>query len=98
MLPERRHEVSRLEAFSDAFAYNKRAALHLTPLEIFDVKAHAGHHLVRASVGLVALAVAVGGPLVLAPLSPTCFALMGPGHWWFGNQVEKRRRALNPTA
>lgn len=79
-------------------AYNRRAALHLTPLEIFDVKAHAGHHLVSASVGLVVLAVAVGGPLALAPVSPTCFALMGPGHWWFGNLVEKRRLALRlPT-
>ena len=79
-------------------AYTKRDALDLTPHEVFDVKSYAGHHLVSASVGLVAMAVAVVGPLALAPLSPTCFALMGPGHWWFGNRVEKRRRALRSHA
>jgi hypothetical protein len=75
-------------------AYTRRGALDLTPQEVFDVKSFAGHHLVSASVGLVAMAVAVVGPLTLAPLSPMCFALMGPGHWWFGNRVEKRRRAI----
>jgi uncharacterized membrane protein len=75
-------------------AYNRRAALDLTPLDVFDVKAFTGHHLVSASVGLLAVAVAVGAPLTFAPLSPACFALMGPIHWWFGNRVEKRRRAL----
>jgi hypothetical protein len=78
-------------------AYNRRAALDLTPLEVFDVKAFTGHHIVSASVGLVALAVAVAAPLMFAPLSPTCFALMGPGHWWFGNRVERRRRAILTT-
>ena len=52
-------------------AYSKRAELGLTPLEVFDVKMYAGHHLVSAVVGLVAVTVAVGGPLALAPLSPT---------------------------
>jgi hypothetical protein len=75
-------------------AYNKRSDLGLTPLEVFDARAFAGHHLVSATVGFVALAIAVGGPLMMAPLSPTCFALMGPGHWWFGTRVGKRRRAL----
>ncbi len=75
-------------------AYKKRAELDLTPLEVFDVKMYAGHHMVSAIVGLVALTVAVGGPLELAPISPTCFALMGPLHWWFGTRVEKRRRAF----
>jgi len=79
-------------------AFNKRTQLHLTPLEVFDVKMYTGHHLVSATIGLIALAVAVGGPLVLAPLSPMCFALMGPGHWWFGYRAERRRRALlTPT-
>jgi uncharacterized membrane protein len=77
-------------------AYNKRAELGLTPLDVFDVKRYAGHHIVSAIVGLVALTVAVGGPLALAPLSPTCFALMGPAHWWFGTRVAKRRRRLCP--
>ena len=78
-------------------AYNKRAALGLTPFEVFDVRAFTGHHLVSAAVGLAALTVAVAAPLMFAPLSPTCFGLMGPGHWWFGKQVEKRRRALRTT-
>jgi hypothetical protein len=75
-------------------AYNRRGELRLTSLEVFDVRMFLGHHLVSATVGLLALAVAVGGPLVLAPLSPMCFGLMGPGHWWFGKRVEKRRRSL----
>ena len=75
-------------------AYKRRMALGLTPLEVFDVKMYAGHHVVSATVGLVALLVAVAGPLALAPISPSCFALMGPGHWWFGSRADKRRRAL----
>ena len=75
-------------------AYKRRAELGLTPLEVFDVKMYAGHHIVSAIVGLVAVTVAIGGPLALAPLSPTSFALMGPLHWWFGTRVDKRRRKL----
>ena len=75
-------------------AYKRRVALGLTPLEVFDVKMYAGHHVVSATVGLVALLVAVAGPLALAPISPSCFGLMGPGHWWFGSRADKRRRAL----
>jgi len=75
-------------------AYAKRHEIGLTPVEVFDVRAFAGHHLVSAAVGLVALTVAVAAPLHFAPLSPMCFALMGPGHWWFGNRVERRRRGL----
>jgi uncharacterized membrane protein len=75
-------------------AYRKRGELGLTPLEVFDVQAFAGHHLVSAGVGLIALTVAVAAPLQFAPLSPMSFALMGPGHWWFGTRVERRRRGL----
>jgi hypothetical protein len=75
-------------------AYKQREALGLTPHEVFDIKVYAGHHVVSATVGLVVLLVAVAGPLALAPISPSCFALMGPGHWWFGTRAEKRRRAL----
>jgi hypothetical protein len=79
-------------------AYTKRESLGLTPTEVFDVKAFAGHHLVSAAVGLVALGVAVLAPLSFAPLSPACFALMGPGHWWFGTRVAKRRVLLPSNA
>jgi uncharacterized membrane protein len=75
-------------------AYRKRTELRLTPLEVFDVKAFAGHHMVSASVGVLAVLVAVAAPLQFAPLSPTCFALMGPAHWWFGTLMGRRRRVL----
>jgi uncharacterized membrane protein len=78
-------------------AHNQRRTLALTPVEVFDARMHFGHHLVSASVGLLAVAVAAGAPLMFAPLSPMCFALMGPAHWWFGNRVEKRRRVLLAT-
>lgn len=75
-------------------AYNKRDELMLTPLEVFDVKMYAGHHLVSAMVGVVAVVAALALPRWLAFLSPMCFALMGPAHWLFGMQSEKRRNAL----
>ena len=51
-------------------AYKRRVALGLTPLEVFDVKMYAGHHIVSATVGLVALSVAVAGPLLCPDLAP----------------------------
>jgi uncharacterized membrane protein len=75
-------------------AYRQRDALGLTPLEVFDARAYLGHHLVSAAVGLVVVGVAVAAPLQFAPLSPICFGLMGPGHWWFGNRIDRRRRGL----
>jgi uncharacterized membrane protein len=75
-------------------AYNKRDELNLRPLEVFDVKMFAGHHLVSAGIGLLALLVALAAPVQLAFFSPMCFALMGPAHWWFGAHSAKRRRAL----
>jgi uncharacterized membrane protein len=78
-------------------AYKQRRTLALTPVEIFDARMYLGHHLVSAGVGLLAVAVAAGGPLTFAPMSPMCFALMGPAHWWFGNHADKRRRGLVAT-
>ena len=75
-------------------AYSKRVELQLDALEMFDVKAFAGHHLVSASVGVIATAMALLAPLQLAPLSPMCFALMGPGHWLYGNHMIKRRASF----
>jgi uncharacterized membrane protein len=76
-------------------AYRKRKELQLTALEVFDVKAQAGHHLVSAAVGVIAVLVAVAAPLRFAPLSPMCFSLMAPAHWLFGKRMEKRRAALS---
>ena len=80
-------------------AYTKRAELDLTPREIFDIKIFAGHHLISAAVGGVALAIARLGPLELSPLSPTSFALMGPAHWIFGVVADRwRKRAFEERA
>jgi Endosomal/lysosomal potassium channel TMEM175 len=75
-------------------AYRKRVELRLTPVEVFDIKAFAGHHLISAGVGVVAFLVAVLAPLRFAPLSPVCFGLMGPAHWFFGNRMDQRRLQL----
>ena len=75
-------------------AYRKRHDLHLTAIETLDVKLYIGAHLVSASVGGIALLVASALPLQYAPLSPMCFALMGPGHWIHGTLSGRRRRAL----
>jgi uncharacterized membrane protein len=75
-------------------AYRKREELKLTALEIFDVKMFAGHHLVSVGVGVVVFLVAVFAPVRFAPLSPACFALMGPAHWAFGAISGNRRAAF----
>jgi hypothetical protein len=79
-------------------AYSKRHELDLSRIEVFDVKMFAGHHLVSAAVGVIALLVALAGPLRLAFLSPMCFGLMGPAHFAFGVLAARRRRALEPAA
>jgi uncharacterized membrane protein len=79
-------------------AYSKRAELRLDPLETYDVRAFAAHHLVSAGVGLIATLVALLAPLRFAPLSPACFALMGPAHWLFGTWVARRRAGFELTA
>ena len=75
-------------------AYRKRHELNLSSLEVFDVKMFAGHHLVSAGIGLVAMVVALAAPVQVAFLSPMCFVLMGPAHTWFGFRAGKRRRLL----
>lgn len=75
-------------------AYSKRAQLQLDALDLFDLQALAGHHLVSVGVGVIATLVALVAPLKLAPLSPMCFALMGPAHLLFGSRMKKRRAAL----
>lgn len=79
-------------------AYRRRTALELTPQAAFDAHAHAGHHALSALVGVVVAAFAWFGPLRLVFIAPMGFALMGPVHWWFGNAVERRRRALETAA
>lgn len=77
-----------------ARAYTKRHELGLTDLEVFDLKALAGHHAVSASVGFIALAMALWAPLMLAPFSPASLSLMGPGHFLWGMRHSRMRTAL----
>jgi uncharacterized membrane protein len=126
MLYERRHEISRLEAFSDA-AFAFALTLLVVSLDVrksYDelirtmrgfpsfaccfallvwiwcehkVNIFAGHHLVSALVGCIALPVATVAPVRYAPLSPSCFALMGPAHWTFNALSAKRRRTTRAS-
>ena len=75
-------------------AYAKRRELALTPLEVLDVKLFAGHHLVSAGIGLLAMAVASLAPLSYAPLSPVMFGFRGPAHWAFGTYGHRKRKPL----
>ena len=75
-------------------ACRRRHELALTELQAFEARLLAGNHAVSAGVGLFAMLFALLAPRELAFLSPSSFALMGPGHWWYGAWSERRRRAL----
>lgn len=92
----RGHDVSRLEAFSDAFAF--ALTLLVVSLEVFDVREAIGHHLVSMAAGAMSLLVALLAPLPLVPLAPLAFFLMGPGHWWWGARAGRQRRQLVEAA
>ena len=77
-------------------AYRRRDALELDEVGAFDARAIMGHHMVSAGVGLFATLFALLGPRELAFLSPSSFALMGPGHWGYAVWVERRRKAFFP--
>jgi hypothetical protein len=79
-------------------ANRRRAALGLTPLEAFEARAVAGHHVLSARVGLAVAAVAWLGPPRLAFVSPICFALMGPAHWAFSRRMARLRPAIESVA
>lgn len=75
-------------------AYRRRDELKLSPVQAFDARALAGHHVVSAAVGLFAMLFALVAPRELAFLSPSSFALMGPGHWWYGRWSDRRRKSF----
>src|SRR4051812_29980661 len=81
-----------------ARAYAQRDALKLTTADVFDLKSLAGHHLVSAGVGGVALAIAVFAPLAYVSLSPSSLALMGPCHFTWGAIRGRQRAAVLPPA
>jgi uncharacterized membrane protein len=68
--------------------------LDLTPLERFDARMYATHHLLSAGVGGAALLVALFAPLRIVFISPAMFALMGPVHWWYGTRATRQRESL----
>jgi uncharacterized membrane protein len=78
-------------------ALRKREALALDALQVFDAQAAIGQHLVSATVGVIALAIATFAPPAFAPLSPTAFSLMGPSHWIWGSRAARRRAILEST-
>ena len=75
-------------------APRQKETLELTPLQHFETRALAGHHLVSASVGLFAMLFAIAAPRELAFLSPSSFGLMGPGHRRYAQRVERRRQTF----
>ena len=75
-------------------AHRRRQELELTELQAFDARLLAGNHAVSAGVGLFAMLFALVAPRELAFLSPSSFALMGPGHWLYGAWSDKQRKAL----
>lgn len=80
------------------YAFWKRHELRLTAIEVFDARASAGAHLVSAAVGAVVFLSAVLAPVRYAPFAPMSFALMGPAHWFYGREVDRRRRRLATRA
>lgn len=75
-------------------AYRQRTAIELIPLEAFDARRLAGHHLVSAGVRPFAMLFAMLAPLQLAFLSPSSFALMGPALAIYGSRAGKKRQAF----
>jgi hypothetical protein len=75
-------------------AYRKREALALTPLEVFDIRSYAGHHMVSTAVGVLVVLIALAAPRRYAFISPMAFALMWPVHAVYGSRREKKRKAF----
>ena len=75
-------------------AYRKRDELNLSPLEVFDARASLGAHLVSASVGVVATAIALFAPMPYGVFSGFAYFLMGPTQWTYGVMSGRRRKAI----
>jgi uncharacterized membrane protein len=74
--------------------YRKRRERALDPLEAFDTRSALGAHLVSASVGLVATAVAPFAPMPLPMFSGFTYFLTGPAHWAFGVRAGQRSKTI----
>jgi uncharacterized membrane protein len=75
-------------------AYHKRHELGLTPLEVFNIKSFAGHHMVSAAIGVVVVLIAVFAPRNYAFISPMAFMFMWPAHAVYGARRDKKRKAF----
>jgi len=75
-------------------AYRRRQELGLTPLEVFNIKSFAGHHMVSTAVGVVVVLIAVAAPRNYAFISPMVFSLMWPAHALYGARRDKKRKAF----
>ena len=75
-------------------AYRRRHQLRLSPLDIFDVRAAGGEHLVSAGVGALATLIAFLAPPPFPVFSGFTYFLMGPAHWIYGVRAGRRRKAL----
>lgn len=74
--------------------YRRADALALAPLERFDARMYATHHLLSAAVGAAALLYALVAPLSLVFVSPMLFALMGPVHGIYGWRAARQRSRI----
>ncbi len=83
-----------LLALMYAHALRRRAALSLTPVEVFDTKASIVGHLLAAGVGLVSMAVAVLVPERLVGLAGYTYFLFGPVMALHGSISGGRRRRV----
>jgi uncharacterized membrane protein len=72
----------------------KADALRLSPLEAFDARMYAKHHVMSASVGGLVLLVALLAPLNLVFISPMMFIFMGPAHGLYGRHAARQRSLL----
>lgn len=75
-------------------AYAKRQELGLSQLDVFDLTALRGHHIVSVTVGFISLAIALWAPLHWSPYSPAALGLMGPGHGLWAARHNRARRGL----